>query len=497
MASPSAPSPGAARPPFAWRRALQNAINWIVLAAIVVGLVLFLRTRSTHETKASQGAEAPPAKLSDISPNTLELLPQTAQSMHIEVVDVKPAPPTAPLKLMGWLYLEGSRLAHVQTVFVGRVIEVGQTTEGGKSRPLRPGDNVEKGQILAKLWSKEVGEKKSDLVDAISKLHLHGNVLKRLNTLGGSAIPLARLQEAERDYAADQIEIERLKRTLISWQISEEELAAIQTEAERIIAQSLLRDNQQPPGSQQPLSANPPLIRPSAQLALDRTWAELDIVAPMTGVILEKNFTVGDNIFPEPTQDMFKIADLSRLGVMANVYEEDLPKLVALPAEARRWQIELLAEPGVSPRQGMFETIGNVIDTTQHTAIVKGWLDNPDGQLRVGQFVTVTVDLPNRPGFVVVPTSGLIDDGSRTFVFVALNPERTTLALREVKLARRGAVMALLESNPATDSSSDAHPQPVAVGELVVTSGAVELFGALHNLETQRPAIVLETGARQ
>jgi len=48
----------------------------------------------------------------------------------------------------------------------------------------------------------------------------------------------------------------------------------------------------------------------------------------MAGVILEKNFTVGDIV--DTTHDMFKIADLSRLGVMANVYEEDLPKLVAL-----------------------------------------------------------------------------------------------------------------------------------------------------------------------
>ena len=78
-------------------------------------------------------------------------------------------------------------------------------------------------------------------------------------------------------------------------------------------------------------------MRPSEQLALDRTWAELDIVAPMAGVILEKNFTVGDIV--DTTHDMFKIADLSRLGVMANVYEEDLPKLVALPPKiaAGRW----------------------------------------------------------------------------------------------------------------------------------------------------------------
>ena len=106
--------------------------------------------------------------------------------------------------------------------------------------------------------------------------------------------------------------------------------------------------------------------------------------------------TIGDIV--DTSRDMFKIADLSRLGVMANVYEEDLPKLVALKADERRWEVDLLAEPGLKPRQGRFESIGNVLDPMQHTAIVKGWLDNPDGQLRVGQFVTTTVELPNRPG---------------------------------------------------------------------------------------------------
>src|SRR5207302_1606414 len=181
-----------------------------------------------------------------------------------------------------------------------------------------------------------------------------------------------------------------------------------------------------------------------------------------------------------------------RLGIMANVYEEDLPKLVALPPEDRRWEVELQAEPGVKPRQGKFESIGNVIDPMQHTAIVKGWLENPDAQLRVGQFVTATVELPNRTGLVIVPISSLVDDGSRTFVFVR-GKDETSFTRREVKIARRGAVMAQLESEPQVDSSSESHPQPINVGELVVTSGAVELAGQFHVLETQRSAVAIES----
>jgi cobalt-zinc-cadmium efflux system membrane fusion protein len=457
------------------------------LAAIVVGIGIFLRSRAHQQLTPVEDAEVPAAKLSEQLPDTLELTPETFEAMHVKVVDVKPAARNIPLKLYGSLYLEGSRLVHVQTRFTGQVVEVGETRDNdGEMRALKPGDHVKKGEVLAKLWSKEVGEKKSDLVDALSKLYLHENVLKRLQSLKEGVVPLARLQESERDFAADKIEIERLKRTLRSWQIGENELGSIQAEAQRIIEESLARDRQKQ--GQQSVSMP---IKPSEQLALDRTWAELDIVAPMTGVILEKNFTVGDIM--DTTHDMFKIADLSRLGVMANVYEEDLPKLVALKPQERHWQVELLAEPGVKPRSGEFESIGNVLDPMQHTAIVKGWLDNPEGELRVGQFVTATVDLPNRADLVIVPISSLIDDGSRTFIFVA-SGDHTNFTRREVRIVRRGAVMAQLESNPKeSPSESEAHPQAIKLGELVVTSGVQELAQQLHIFETQGGKVAVET----
>jgi cobalt-zinc-cadmium efflux system membrane fusion protein len=366
------------------------------------------------------------------------------------------------------------------------VVEVGQTQDAGEKemRPLKPGDKVSKGEVLAKLWSKEVGEKKTELVTAISDLHLHEAALKRYQSLAGGAVPTKTVQEAENAYREDKIRIESLKRTLRSWQIQEEELTAIEAEAKRVIAESLIHNNPDLKG-QAPLSA-----AATDKLTLDRTWAELDIVAPMSGVILEKNFTVGDIV--DTSRDMFKIADLSRLGVMANVYEEDLPKLVALKPDERHWEVELLAEPGLKPRQGKFESIGNVLDPMQHTAIVKGWLDNPDGQLRVGQFVTATVELPNRAGLVMVPVSSLVDDGSRTSVFVT-DRKRSYFTRREVKIGRRGAVMALLESHPEADAKTESHPQPIEIGEFVVTSGAMELASHIRTLETQRPAVAVET----
>src|SRR2546421_442752 len=82
--------------------------------------------------------------------------------------------------LLGTVALDNERLARVHTRFAGEVMAVGtptghETTElpdegSSAERPLQVGDRVRKGQLLAVVWSKDLGEKKSELIDALSKL---------------------------------------------------------------------------------------------------------------------------------------------------------------------------------------------------------------------------------------------------------------------------------------------------------------------------------------
>src|SRR5437764_10857532 len=148
MATISAPSSGAARTTPAWRRALQTAINWIVLGVIIVAVGYFLRARAHQQVTPVAGADVPAAKLSENLPDTLVLTPETVEAMHVQAVEVRPAPPNIPLKLYGSLYLQGSRLVHVQTRFPGMVVEVGQTEDATdhQLRALQPGDIVSKGE---------------------------------------------------------------------------------------------------------------------------------------------------------------------------------------------------------------------------------------------------------------------------------------------------------------------------------------------------------------
>ena len=81
-------------------------------------------------------------------------------------------------------------------------------------------------------------------------------------------------------------------------------------------------------------------ITPPRQPAAEH-WAKFEIRSPLDGIILERNVTIGDLV--GVGADMFKIGDLTTLGVMANLYEEDLPLVESLPATSA-------AGPCMSPR---------------------------------------------------------------------------------------------------------------------------------------------------
>ena len=155
--------------------------------------------------------------------------------------------------------------------------------------------------------------------------------------------------------------------------------------------------------------------RPTAR-SWSQQWAKLEVLAPLDGTVIERNVALGELV--DTTSDLFKVADLSRLGVLAHAYEEDLPTLDCLPASQRAWSVTVGSGGDAATRIGRFDQVGCIIDPNQHTALVMGWVDNPDGKLRVGQFVTTRLEIPPPPGEVVVPASALCEESDRTCVFV-------------------------------------------------------------------------------
>src|SRR5262249_9802750 len=140
--------------------------------------------------------------------------------------------------------------------------------------------------------------------------------------------------------------------------------------------------------------------------------------------------------------DLFKVANLHKLAVYAHAYEEDLRVLEDLQRQMRPrlipWTVRLTADPDGKPLEtDGIERIGYIVDPNQHTNLVMGLVDNTDGQLRVGQFVTASVRLPAPEGVVSVPADAVIEDGSDSIVFVQPDPARLRFALKRVAVTQR------------------------------------------------------------
>ncbi|HEX5446575.1 MAG TPA: efflux RND transporter periplasmic adaptor subunit [Pirellulales bacterium] len=436
-------------------------------------------TSRNHEQEAVAARE-PRAALASLAPgckDTLELPAEMVRSLGIRVVQATSSARSEELRLSGSLFLDPNRLVRVHSRFAGEVVSIGETPDetsvANRARPLRLGDHVAKGQLLAVIWSKDVGEKKSDLVNSLSQLFLDRAQLKNLSSLGGDLIGGQKLREAERQVEADIIQVERLERTLRSWRLTEREIEVVRQEAEKIH-----RVSDKTRGA-----------HVAADIAIDKSWAEVEVRSPFDGVILEKNIVAGDIV--DTSLDLFKIADLSVLGVMANAYEEDLAALESLRPQDRHWSIALRAEPDAPPVHGEFELIGHIVDPNQHTAAIMGWLDNSAGRLRAGQFITALVELPTAEQDVAVPESAIVQEGDQTILFVAANESSRLVTRRNVAFAGRGPDVVYIRSKPSSDEQA-AGCQGLQAGEWVVASGAVELDGALSDaLATNEPSPAL------
>lgn len=139
-----------------------------------------------------------------------------------------------------------------------------------------------------------------------------------------------------------------------------------------------------------------------------------NVYAPISGVVVAQNITnaAAAGVTYSGSSTAFTIADLSVVWVICDVYENDLPK-VHLGQKA---QISIDAYPG-KVLTGRVSDIGPVLDPTIRTAKVRIEVSNP-GILRLGMFVTVTLESLTEKTYAVIPASAILHLHDRDWVFV-------------------------------------------------------------------------------
>ena len=195
-----------------------------------------------------------------------------------------------------------------------------------------------------------------------------------------------------------------------------------------------------------------------------KTIRTVTLYAPASGYITARNAFPSQRVSPET--ELYAIADLSHVWIMADVFETDLSNIhtgqnaiVVVPNEGRRAFAARVSY--IQPQ----------LDPSSRTLKVRLDAPNPDLKLKPDMFVDVEfrIALPER---VMVPADAVLNTGLRTSVFV--DRGNGLLERREVQTGDRSGERIQVVSG-------------LRAGERVVASGAflldseAQLKGAAHD----------------
>lgn len=172
----------------------------------------------------------------------------------------------------------------------------------------------------------------------------------------------------------------------------------------------------------------------------------LTMHAPFSGYVVEKDVDVGASV--QAGMTLYRIAELSRVWLEVNVYENDLRfARLGEPVEVRAE-----AYPGES-RSGRISYLYPDVDRETRTGRVRVEIANPspEGRFLPGMFATAHLDALVAERAVLVPRDAVLHFGDRDIVFVELEPG--LYEIREVQVgvtagARTQILRGLLAGEP-------------------------------------------------
>jgi len=330
-----------------------------VIVASVTSLSVVCVTAACSRTQA-HAVEAPPVSVvTETSDVDVVSVPHPEQFPTVAVV-VRDTHPE--LHVTGAVAADVARTVPVSSLTGGRVLDV----------RVRLGDTVTKGQTLLTMMSLDVAQARGEVQKAQADAVLARQALDRARTLSEHEALAAKDLEAAVN--ADE-----------------------KTRADLKAAQERLR-----------------------MLSGGTDWSSpiIDVRAPVSGVIVEQNVTGSAGVKSlDNSPSLFTIADLSRVWVLCDVYENELGQ-VRLGDTAT---VRLNAFPD-RPLTARVSNISRVLDPATRTAKVRLELSNADGLLRPGMFATVVFTAQRVEPRAMVPASAVLRLHDRDWVFVPDGP---------------------------------------------------------------------------
>ena len=371
------------------RTAIVAMVGVVAITAVAILLWLLLRPGSSGAgrpvpTPRDIGAE-PSASTSPTSEATIFIDPEAAKRAGIKT------------QAVGEAMLAGSAApGHVTTGVVQanayRTTPVVSLVAGILRRvSAELGQSVSQGQTVAVVFSDELAMAQSRYLNALADLdehHKHHARTIRLVEIGAES--REELEQATTKLRTAESEVASQRQRLILLGLSERRIAQLKTPAQ--------------------------------------VSSEVSLPAPVSGNVISRTANPGEVI--QADKEVLRIADLSSVWVMGQVYEKDLGKVVVGSGAS----ITSDAYPGRVFR-GRVSYVDPTLDPATRTAQARIELANPGQVLKIGMFVNVAFAALGGAESTtpVVPKSAVQNVNNQQVVFVESRTPNT-YAMRPVKL---------------------------------------------------------------
>jgi len=338
-----------------------------------------------------------------LDPLEIIITPDIQKQTKTEVIRYQDISET--LMIPGRLETQNRRLAKIGSPITGRISDLYVSL----------GDEVKKGQVLARVNSIELTQTQLTLIKSIQLIGLKTKAVERAKLL----------------FEADVI--------------SKAEMLRIENELEAVRADYRASRDQL-------------IVLGMSQKAIEKLEASGqinsfgDVISRFDGTIISRAINVGQIVNPQ--DNLFHVADLSKLWAVANIPEQQ----ASFIQKDEIVSIEIPAlENKMIEAKIIFED--SIVDPQTRTVMVRAELDNPNLLFKPDMLTSMYIR-SKKISKLAIPISSVVRENDRNYVFVQNTPK--TFRLREVEPGMRdGNLISILSG--------------VTAGETVVIDGAFHL----------------------
>lgn len=346
---------------------MLKKISVLVLILVALTLFLFLGNKFINKSPREDDGHAE---------GQIRLEKKLIEEFGIEISAVELRKLSKEIKLTGEITINQDKLANVVSPVSGIVTNVSKSV----------GDNVNLGETLAIIESREFAEAQEKYLSLIGNYHIaQSNFNREQSLIDKQLTTQEEYLQAKLSLTQAEHNLHAAKQHLKIYGLSNKQINDI-------------------------------------AVSHGKGYSRYVSTAPLDGTIIERHVTLGEIL--EKDTKIFDIADLSTVWVDLNIYQKDFAYI------NKGQKVIISTGHGTPDVEGTISYVSPIVGEGTRTAIARIVLPNTEGHLKPGLFINAKVNIESKIDLIVVKKGALQEIDGKDAIFIS---EGNFFKLQEVE----------------------------------------------------------------